>query len=77
MVQSQHAGTSVVLTSATGFPTSGTVHIKIDNEIMSGTMSSGTISSITRGQGSTTAAAHSDDATVELYMIKFSTINRD
>ena len=63
------AGTSVVLTSATGFPTSGTVHIKINNEIMSGTMSSGTISSITRGQGSTTAAAHSDDATVELYMI--------
>ena len=63
------AGTSVVLTSATGFPSSGTVHIKIDNEIMSGTMSSGTISSITRGQGSTTAATHSDGATVELYMI--------
>ena len=63
------AGTSVVLTSATGFPTSGTVHIKIDNEIMSGTMSSGTISSITRGQDSTTAVAHSNLATVELYMI--------
>ena len=63
------AGTSVVLTTATGFPTSGTVHIKIDNEIMSGTMSSGTISSITRGQDSTTAVAHSNLATVELYMI--------
>ena len=63
------AGTSVVLTSATGFPTSGTVHIKIEGEIMSGTMSSGTISSITRGQGSTTAAIHLDDAVVELYMI--------
>ena len=62
-------GTSVTLTSATGFPSSGTVHIKIDNEIMSGTISSTTISSITRGQGSTTAAAHSNGATVELYMI--------
>jgi len=63
------AGTSVVLTSATGFPTSGTVHIKIDNEIMSGGISGTTISSITRGQGSTTAVAHSNLATVELYMI--------
>ena len=32
------SGTSVTLTSATGFPSSGTVHIKIDNEIMSGTI---------------------------------------
>ena len=63
------SGTSVTLTSATGFPSSGTVHIKIDNEIMSGTISGTTISSITRGQGSTTAAAHSNLATVELYMI--------
>ncbi len=63
------SGTSVTLTSATGFPTSGTCHIKIDNEIMSGTISSTTISSITRGQDSTTAAAHSDGATIELYMI--------
>ena len=36
---------------------------------MSGTISGSTISSITRGQGSTTAATHSDGATVELYMI--------
>ena len=63
------AGTSVVLTSATGFPSSGTVHIKINNEIMSGTISGTTISSITRGQDSTTAVAHSNLATVELYMI--------
>ena len=62
-------GTSVTLTSATNFPSSGTVHIKIDNEIMSGTISGTTISSITRGQGSTTAAAHSNAATIELYMI--------
>ncbi len=63
------SGTSVTLTSATGFPSSGTCHIKIDNEIMSGTISTTTISSITRGQGDTTAAAHSDGATIELYMI--------
>ena len=63
------SGTSVTLTSNTNFPSSGTVHIKIDNEIMSGTISGSTISSITRGQGSTTAAAHSDGATIELYMI--------
>ena len=63
------SGTSVTLTSATNFPSSGTVHIKIDNEIMSGTISGTTISSITRGQGSTTAAAHSNGATIELYMI--------
>ena len=62
-------GTSVTLTSATNFPSSGTVHIKIDNEIMSGTISGTTISSITRAQGSTTAAAHSNGATIELYMI--------
>ena len=53
-------GTSVTLTSATNFPSSGTVHIKVDNEIMSGTISGTTISSITRAQGSTTAAAPSD-----------------
>jgi len=63
------SGTSVTLTSNTNFPSSGTVHIKIDNEIMSGTISGSTISSITRGQGSTTAVAHSNATTVELYMI--------
>jgi len=63
------SGTSVTLTSNTNFPSSGTVHIKIDNEIMSGTISGSIISSITRGQGSTTAVAHSNATTVELYMI--------
>ena len=36
---------------------------------MYGTLSSTTISSLTRGDDGTTAAAHSDDATVELYQI--------
>ena len=57
MVRLQTTGTSVTLTSATNFPSSGTVHIKIDNEIMSGTISGTTISSITRGQGSTTSCS--------------------
>ena len=61
--------TSLTLTSSTNFPSSGTVHVKIGNEIMSGTQSGTTISSITRGQGGSTAVAHSDDATIELYMI--------
>jgi hypothetical protein len=61
--------TTLTLTSSTNFPSSGTVHIKISNEIMSGTISGTTLSSITRGQGGSTAVAHSDDATIELYMI--------
>ena len=44
---------------------------------MSGTISGTTISSITRGQGSTTAATHSNETTIELYMINSVTINRD
>jgi len=63
------SSTSLTLTSATNFPGSGTVFVKIDNEIMSGTQSGTTISSLTRGQGGTTAAPHADDATIELYMI--------
>ena len=61
--------TTLTLTSSTNFPGSGTVHVKIGNEIMSGTQSGTTISSITRGQGGSTAVAHSDGATIELYMI--------
>ncbi len=61
--------TSLTLTSSTNFPGSGTVHVKIGNEIMSGTQSGTTISSITRGQGGSTDVAHSDGATIELYMI--------
>ena len=61
--------TSLTLTSATSFPSSGTVTVKISNEILSGTISGTTLSSLTRGIGASDAAAHSDDATVELYMI--------
>ena len=61
--------TALTLTSATNFPTSGTVHVKIANEIMSGTISGTTISSLTRGIGSSDAAAHAVGATIELYQI--------
>ena len=64
--------TSLTLTSATGFEASSLssrCYVKIGNEIMFGTLSSTTISSLTRGDDSTTAVAHADDATVELYQI--------
>ena len=64
--------TSLTLTSATGFEASSLssrCYVKIGNEIMFGTLSSTTIGSLTRGVDGTTAAAHADDATVELYQI--------
>ena len=60
--------TSLTLTSSTGFPSSGTVFVKIEDEVMSGTISGTTISSLTRGVEGT-AATHADDVTVELYML--------
>ena len=68
-------GTSVVLASATNFVASNDgsdVYIKINNEILKGTISSKTIttSSAKRGLSGTTAAAHSAGDTVELYQIQ-------
>ena len=66
------SATSLTLTSATNFEASSLssrCYVKIGDEIMYGTLSSTTISSLTRGDDGTTAAAHSDDATVELYQI--------
>jgi len=64
--------TSLTLTSATGFAASNLssrCYVKIDNEIMFGTLSSTTIGSLTRAEDSTTAVAHSNGATVELYQL--------
>ena len=71
--------TSLTLTSGTNFDdTSGKYsktaaneyHIKIGDEIMKYTSISGTaVSSLSRGEQGTTAAAHADGATVELFMI--------
>ena len=73
------AATTLTLTSGTNFDnttgkyannSSSEWFIKIDDEIMKYTaISTNAVSSISRGQNSTTAAAHSDGATVELYMI--------
>ena len=64
--------TSLTLTSATGFEASSLssrCYVKIGNEIMFGTLSSTSIGSLTRGDAGTTAAAHANGATVELYQI--------
>ena len=73
------AATSLTLTSGTNFDdTSGKYAntassewwIKIDDEIMKYTaISTNAVSSVSRGQSSTTAATHADGATVELFMI--------
>jgi hypothetical protein len=52
--------TSVVVTSATGFPTSGDFRIVVDNEIMLVTAVSGSTFTVTRGSEGSTAASHAD-----------------
>ncbi len=51
--------TSLSVSSATGFPTSGNFRIKIGSEIILVTAVSGTTFTVTRGQESTTGASHS------------------
>ena len=72
-------GSSLSLASSTGFPGSGTVHLKISRpndsagdpqtaEVVSGTISGTTVSSLTRGvEGAD--AQHESGATVELYQV--------
>ena len=57
--------TTIVLTSVVNFPSTGTKHISIDSEDISYTGISGnTLTGVTRGARGTTAASHSDGATV-------------
>ena len=57
--------TTVVLTSVVNFPSTGTNFIKIDTEEMSYTGITGnTLTGVTRGVRNTTAASHSDGATI-------------
>ena len=66
------AGINLTLTSATGFEASNDssrCYVKIDNEILFGTLSSNNINNLTRAQDGTSAAAHANGATVELYQI--------
>jgi len=60
------SGTSIVLDSVTGFPTTGTNYIQVGSEEISYTGVSGTttLTGITRAVRGTTRAAHSDGATV-------------
>lgn len=52
--------TSLVVTSATGFPTVPNFRIIVENEIMLVTAVSGTTYTVTRGVEGTTAASHAD-----------------
>jgi len=57
--------TTIVLTSSVNFPSTGTNHISIDNEDISYTGISGnTLTGVTRAARGTTAASHSNGATV-------------
>ena len=57
--------TTIVLTDATQFPSTGTNFIQIGSEEISYTgISSNTLTGVTRGVRNTTAASHSDGATV-------------
>ena len=78
------SSTSLTLASSTNFPSSGTVTLRIktslttalgfrgppvSSEIVSGTISGTTVSSLTRGVGDSDATAFSDGDIVELYQI--------
>lgn len=56
--------TSVVVTSATLFPTAGNFRIRIEDEIMLVTAVSGSTFTVTRAYEGTTAASHADTTTV-------------
>jgi len=58
--------------SVTGFEASNEsskIYLKIGNEIVNGTLSNLNVTSLSRGQGSTTAVAHADNVAVTLYQI--------
>jgi hypothetical protein len=56
--------TTLTVTSATAFPSTGNFRVRVDSEIMLVTGVSGTTFTITRGAESTTAATHLNGATV-------------
>ena len=62
------SATSLTLASNSGFG-SGNITVKIGNEIITGSLSGTTLSSLTRGAGGSTASAHTASDKVELYEI--------
>lgn len=71
-------GTSMTVTSASGFPGSPTVpnpfYIQVENEIMKVTNVSGTTFTLVRGQAGTTASAHVQTTTLTLIPLLTSTV---
>jgi len=64
-ITSTGATTGITLTSSTGFPTSGTSTIRIGTEDLTYTgISSNVLTGVARGVNGTTAATHSDGATI-------------
>lgn len=64
------SATSLTVTSAATFPTSGNFRVLIDSEIMLVTGVSGNVFTVSRGQEGTTASGHADLATVIQIMTK-------
>jgi len=62
--------TSLTVNDASTFPTSGNFRIIIDSEIMLVTGVSGNVLTVTRGQESTSAASHSNGASVSSIITK-------
>lgn len=62
--------TTLVVDSASSFPTTGNFRIKIDNEIMLVTSVSTNTFTVTRNVESTSAASHADDAPVRQVLTK-------
>jgi len=57
--------TTITVASATGFPTTGTYYVRIDNEVLGVTGGQGTTTwTVTRGQLGTAAATHAAGATI-------------
>jgi len=65
-----NTATSLVVVSASAFPTSGNFHILIETEIILVTAVSGTTFTITRAQEGTTAVGHNSGVTVTAIITK-------
>lgn len=69
--------TSLSISSATGFPASGTFRIRIDDEIIIvGAISGTTLSTLTRGAEGTTGASHSSGAAVNIVLTASGVLKR-
>lgn len=65
-----NSATTLVVTDASAFPTSGNFRLLIDSELMLVTGVSGTTFTVTRGAESTTAASHTSGVTIACILTK-------